>query len=311
MPLRFTVLASGSAGNASLVEADGRALLIDAGLGPRQLASRMAAVGASWERVDAVVLTHTHGDHWKDRTFAHVLRRRVPVYCHPSHQDGLRSGGLAFVRLESARLVRPYDGGAAFEPLRGVRCRAVAVCHDAEETFGFRIDYHDPLLGRDVSLGYLADLGCCPAELAAAVGGVDVLALEFNHDVGLEYASGRSAYLIARVLGEAGHLSNEQAGAFVAALLGHPEAGRLRCLIQLHLSRECNHPDLALAAAHAALGDRVKQVCVVTAEQGRPAPTVVVGHGHPPKGSAVPPARRPARAATRAGRQPWLPGWSA
>jgi glyoxylase-like metal-dependent hydrolase (beta-lactamase superfamily II) len=62
MPLRFTVLASGSGGNASLLEADGFGLLLDAGLGPRQLAGRLAAVGASWQQVHAVLLTHTHSD---------------------------------------------------------------------------------------------------------------------------------------------------------------------------------------------------------------------------------------------------------
>lgn len=311
MPLAFTVLASGSAGNVSFLEADGRGVLIDTGLGPRQLASRLASVGARWERVDAAILTHTHGDHWRDKTFAHLLRRRVPVYCHPAHRDGLRSGGLAFVRLESAALVRPYDAEVVFEPVRGFRCRAVAVPHDAGDTFGFRIDYYDAHLGRDVSLAYLADLGSCTAELAAAVGGVDVLALEFNHDVALEYASGRSAYLIARVLGDSGHLSNEQAAAFVSRLLVHPESARLRCLVQLHLSRECNHPDLAAAAARSALGDRVADVSVVTAEQGRAAPTVVVGHGQPATAVGPRAVARPARVPPVASAQPWLPGCSA
>src|SRR5205807_6237403 len=68
MSLRFTVLASGSGGNASLVESDGAGVLIDAGLGPRQLAGRFADSGLSWSAVHAVVLTHTHTDHWKDTT---------------------------------------------------------------------------------------------------------------------------------------------------------------------------------------------------------------------------------------------------
>ena len=84
MSLRFTVLASGSGGNASLVESDGLGVLIDAGLGPRQLAQRLTSAGASWARVHAVLLTHAHSDHWKGRTFAHLLRRRIPLYCHPN-----------------------------------------------------------------------------------------------------------------------------------------------------------------------------------------------------------------------------------
>ena len=62
-------------GNASLVEANGFGLLIDIGLGPRQLAGRLAAIGLSWHAVHAVLLTHTHTDHWKDRTLRHLHRR--------------------------------------------------------------------------------------------------------------------------------------------------------------------------------------------------------------------------------------------
>ena len=61
---RFTVLASGSSGNSSLLEVDGFGLLLDIGLGPRQLASRLITSGRSWQNVQAVLLTHTHGDHW-------------------------------------------------------------------------------------------------------------------------------------------------------------------------------------------------------------------------------------------------------
>src|SRR5205823_8596586 len=64
MPVRFTVLASGSSGNASLVEAGGFGLLVDCGLRPRVPGWRLAAVGLSGRSVPAVVLSHTHGAHW-------------------------------------------------------------------------------------------------------------------------------------------------------------------------------------------------------------------------------------------------------
>src|SRR5437588_6838300 len=111
MALRFTVLASGSGGNATLVEADGFGTLIDVGLGPRQLAERLTAAGLSWSAVQAVLLTHTHSDHWKDRTLAHLQRRRVPLYCHPSHHPVLLSYSDAFPGLVGDGLVRPYAPG--------------------------------------------------------------------------------------------------------------------------------------------------------------------------------------------------------
>src|SRR5262249_12616327 len=80
MPMRFTVLASGSGGNARLLQIDGFGLLLDMGLGPRQLAQRFTLVGVSWDDIQAVVLTHTHSDHWRIATMTHLWRRRIPLY---------------------------------------------------------------------------------------------------------------------------------------------------------------------------------------------------------------------------------------
>src|SRR3954468_12567219 len=111
MPLHFTVLASGSAGNASLLEVDGFGVLVDAGLGPRQLAERLAAAGASWKRIHAAILTHTHGDHWNDRTLEHLRRHRIPLYCHPGHHACLSASSGGFAALQADGLVRPYAPG--------------------------------------------------------------------------------------------------------------------------------------------------------------------------------------------------------
>ena len=131
MSLRFTVLASGSSGNASLIEADGFGLLIDAGLGPRQLASRLAAVGSSWSAVHAVLLTHTHTDHWKDRTLAQLCRRRIPFYCHPDSHGELQTYSPGFMDLASEGLVRPFESGDDFVVAQGLRCRALPLRHDS------------------------------------------------------------------------------------------------------------------------------------------------------------------------------------
>ena len=102
MGLRFMVLASGSAGNACLIETGGFGLLLDAGLGPRQLASRLTAMGASWKDIQAVVLTHTHSDHWNDRTLTHLFHRGLPLYCHPEHHGVLGTYSSGFIALRSA-----------------------------------------------------------------------------------------------------------------------------------------------------------------------------------------------------------------
>jgi phosphoribosyl 1,2-cyclic phosphodiesterase len=309
MVLRFTMLASGSGGNACLIEGDGFGVLIDAGLGPRQLAERLAAVGRSWAAVHAVLLTHTHSDHWKDRTLAQMTRRGVPLFCHPDHHAVLRTYAPAFVSLRTAGLVRSYAPCEAFEVGPGMTCRAFPVRHDSGATFAFRIEGAADLFGRAASLAYASDLGTWDEPLAGQRADVDLLAVEFNHDVGLERASGRSGRLIARVLGPMGHLSNEQAAGLVRAVLARSPQGRLRHLVQLHLSEDCNRPTLAQQAAQAATEEHPGPIQVHTAEQDRPGQTLCLSAA-PGKPRVRGTRRRPSAEGSSGPRavQGWLPG---
>src|SRR5438874_2475101 len=172
MPLRFTVLASGSGGNASLVESDGFGVLIDAGLGPRQLAARFGAAGLSWSAVQAVVLTHTHTDHWKDLSLAHLARLGVPLWCHLGHYRALSAYSSAFAQLLSSGLVRPFDEHRPFDLCNKLRCTPLPVRHDAGPTFAFRFEGAGDLFGPAAALGYAADLGCWDDALADALADV-------------------------------------------------------------------------------------------------------------------------------------------
>jgi phosphoribosyl 1,2-cyclic phosphodiesterase len=308
MPLRFTVLASGSAGNASLLECDGFGVLIDLGLGPRQLAGRLAAVGASWQRIHAAILTHTHGDHWRERTLAHLLQHDLPIYCHPEHAIYLRHQSRAFSALARRKLVRRYEPGADLEVATGLRCRPLEVCHDAGATCGFRFEGSPGFLGQQSALAYVTDLGCWQAGLVDALADVDVLALEFNHDVGLERTSGRPWHLVARVLGDQGHLSNAQAAELLAEVLRRSEPGRLRHVVQLHLSRDCNRPELAVTAVRKVLSNGQAKVQIHTALQHQPGPSLLVGLATPKSHTTrlSSPRREPMGVACA---QPWLPGW--
>jgi phosphoribosyl 1,2-cyclic phosphodiesterase len=301
--LRFTVLASGSAGNATLVEADGFGVLIDAGLGPRQLGARLATVGLSWSAVQAVLLTHTHSDHWKDATLLHLQRRSVPLYCHTAHHTVLLTYSDGFVALHNAGLVRSFAAHEAFDLAPGLRCRPLPVRHDGGATFGFRLDGTADLFGHRYALGYVADLGCWDGTLADQLADVDLLAVEFNHDVDLQHASGRMPRLIERVLGDEGHLSNTQAAALVRAVLERSTTGRLRHLVQLHLSRDCNRPGLARESARGVLAALGLSLTVHTAEQDTPTATIQLHDGPAPRRP-----RRPPRRAHPSVSEPLLPG---
>ena len=302
MDSRYTVLASGSSGNASLLEVDGFGLLIDCGLPPRTLTHRLAAIGASWNSVHAVILTHTHGDHWKDQALAKFRSQRIPIFAHAAHLNDLNVHAPAFESLHKAGLTRTYREGheLAFGPK--LVCRPIPVPHDAEPTFAFRFEARD---GQDApawSVGFASDLGEYPDGLAEAFAGVDLLAVEYNHDEHMQRSSGRPSFLVNRVLGKYGHLSNVQAGNFTRKVLECSGEETPGFLVQLHLSRQCNTPELALVEARRATAGRV--VTVVTARQDVPS-------------RSMPLVARTHRSLTRAARtpvatvhyQPPLPGF--
>ncbi|HJZ94101.1 MAG TPA: MBL fold metallo-hydrolase [Gemmataceae bacterium] len=277
MPARFCVLASGSAGNSAFLQADGFGLLIDVGLGPRYLTARLAAIGASWRDVHAVILTHTHTDHWKDLSLGQMQAHRVPLYCADEHRPALDRPGGYFDRLHAAGLVRKFAAGQALELPGGLTCRSIPVPHDCDPTFAFRIDGPVGLFGPQWSVGYAADLGVAPPELIEAFADVNVLAIEFNHCEQMEQASGRPWFLIRRVLGDRGHLSNGQGADVVRAVARASAPGSLRHVIQLHLSRECNRPTLAAEHGRAALADSGSVAALTTARQDVASPVISLG----------------------------------
>jgi phosphoribosyl 1,2-cyclic phosphodiesterase len=286
------------------VEAGAFGVLVDAGLGPRTLGKRLEAVGADWHRVHAVLLTHTHSDHWCSRTLAQLERRGIPFYCHPDHTAVLAEASAAFRALDSAELVRFYEPGVELQLGDTLRCHPLPVPHDGGPTFGFRFEGPPDIFGGCERLAYAADLGAWSAHLARELADVDLLALEFNHDVDLEKRSGRASTLIERVLGDDGHLSNAQAAALLNEVLALSERGRLRHIVQLHLSRDCNRPELARTAAGAVLAEWSESATVHTARQDRPGPRLTLG------GFVARAVRRLTRRRLPGPGQPLLPGFA-
>ena len=268
MPVQFATLASGSGGNSAWVQAGGSGLLIDLGLGPRSLAARLAGVGADWDRVAAVVLTHTHGDHVSDASLRLMARQGIDFYCHEGHRPAL-SRHAGYAELDRAGRVRTYDDRPFLAP-NGLRVEPIPLRHDGGPCFGFRVEGSAARRGRWSAVGYATDTGSWTEATADALADVDLLAVEFNHDVEFQRSSGRSPYLIARNLGDRGHLSNDQGAGLVSAILSRSRPGAVRHLALLHLSGQCNRPTLALAAARAALKAAGRRARIHAALQDAP-----------------------------------------
>ncbi|MSQ93260.1 MAG: MBL fold metallo-hydrolase [Gemmataceae bacterium] len=294
MSVQFHVLASGSSGNACVLDVGGFGVLLDFGLSPRQLAPRMQRARISWDRIHAAVLTHTHTDHWQSSTLAHLAKLRLPVYCHEEHLASFDPASRAVSALSSAGLIRHYEHGKRWALHPDCECTPISLPHDAAKTCGFRFE------GRSWAIGYAADLGSWKSEIVRQLSDVDLLALEFNHDVAMQVKSGRHPTLIRRVLGDSGHLSNDQAAALFSEILKRSEPNRLKYLVQLHLSQECNRPELAQAAASRVLERVGIEMAIRTAVQGKAGPTIRLGQ-------AATKSRRRAGRAEPAFSQPLLP----
>ena len=204
------------------------------------------------------------------RYFKHIREKNcLRTYNGSGHSFELRATGKRVAVFESfQREAAPVV--ALDESADVVRFHPIPVPHDAPPTFGFRIEaraaevapavaaeaaaeYGATLrpAGSDgwVKVGYLVDLGTCAEETAREVVGVDLLALEFNHDEHLERTSGRHRRLIDRVLSDDGHLSNRQAADVFRRVLEQCPKGGPEVLVQMHLSQDCNRAELAYQAA--------------------------------------------------------------
>jgi phosphoribosyl 1,2-cyclic phosphodiesterase len=77
--VRFTVLASGSKGNSTVVSGGRTRILVDAGLSCRELFRRMKLAGEDPATLDAIVITHEHQDHVNGLAVA-ARKLGIPVY---------------------------------------------------------------------------------------------------------------------------------------------------------------------------------------------------------------------------------------
>ena len=238
--IRFKSLGSGSTGNATVIQARCGTqlvhLLVDCGLGIRELDKRLGAAGMLAEQIDAVFITHEHGDHVGcARQLA--LRERIPVW--------MSEGTYAAIgEPDFGGLLRVARDGAAFE-VGGLQVRPFTVPHDAREPLQLTCT------DGDVRLGVLTDLGHVTAHVQQELAGCATLVLECNHDEELLRTSSYPPFLKRRVGGAYGHLANSAAAALAQSLLA---AGSLRQVLAAHLSEQNNKPELARGALCTALG---------------------------------------------------------
>jgi phosphoribosyl 1,2-cyclic phosphodiesterase len=279
-PDRFSVhfLASGSSGNSTLVRDGDACFLIDFGLAPESLLRLLRAEGADlryWReeqreakcagraaahaktgahrhgRITAAVVTHLHGDHMNPRTLRLMHENGVTVWLHEDHAPEMMHE-KRFRAMRDEGLVRLY-GARRFRVTPRTEAAPVPLPHDATATHGFVFERAAVGTAPRVRFAYLADLGHFRAEFAESARDCDLVALEFNHEPGMEERTRRPRSLVARVLGNHGHLSNAQAARALEEILARSHRVKPACVAALHISRDCNLPDHARRAAEGVL----------------------------------------------------------
>lgn len=238
--MNVTVLGSGSSGNSILVDSGRTRLLIDAGFSGRDLERRLAAVDCSPESIDALLVTHEHGDHVRG---VGILARRwgMPVFM------GERTRIACSPLLNGSEEIHSYScsapvvvGDLFVEPFLTV--------HDAVDPFAVTVTERDT----GEKLGVATDLGRPNVSVRHALSRCDILVLEANHDEILLRECAYPWSVKMRIGGSHGHLSNRAAAELVGEL-AHPG---LTTVVLAHLSEQANAPSLAAEV----VGERLRSI---------------------------------------------------
>jgi phosphoribosyl 1,2-cyclic phosphodiesterase len=249
--IRFTVLGSGSTGNAVLISTETTNVLVDAGLSAREIVRRLAAVGVAHDRLDAILITHEHSDHAGG---LRVLLSSVtcPVYVSRETEDSYYctrktngNGESEGIRRREALRARTVEiesdrefriGDIDFDPFR--------VPHDAADNFGF-VAKHD-----GACVATLMDFGHITPLIKSKLRGCDAIVIESNHSRDMLRACPVYTWdLKRRIASRNGHLSNED----LCDWLTNDFDGSARHIVLAHLSQRANEPHLALLMARTAL----------------------------------------------------------
>lgn len=257
--MRFSVLASGSGGNACYVDTAECRLLIDAGLSCRETIRRLEMINVDPRELDALILTHEHHDHIKGA--GPIVRRfDIPLYLNVAT---LRRG---IKTLGHVRQPVPVHTGQTIT-IKDISVETFTKCHDAADPMGI------VLSSNGIRMGLITDMGRSTHVVEDRLQRCHALILEFNHDLEMLEEGSYPLDLKRRIRGPDGHLSNGQAGDLLSALC-HAD---LKKVVLAHLSRENNAPQRAVRVAEDVLVRRGQpHTEILISDQNEPLPLMTL-----------------------------------
>ena len=250
--MRFKSLGSGSSGNATLVQSTGSDpcnLLIDCGFGLKQMVQRLEKSGLLPGQLDAIFITHEHGDH------TGCVQALSSQYNIPVWMSAGTATAMHFVN-DSGLLNTASDGNVI--EIKGLQLTPFTVPHDALEPL--QLTCTDGA----TKLGVLTDLGHATAHVLQQLQGCHALMLECNHDADLLAASSYPPFLRQRIGGNYGHLANSQAAGIAGAVLHN----NLKHVVAVHLSQQNNLAELVKNTLAQAMSCVADDIIVATQNDG-------------------------------------------
>jgi phosphoribosyl 1,2-cyclic phosphodiesterase len=254
----LAILGSGSAGNSALITTENCRILVDVGFSARQICHRLAALGVTPDSLNAILLTHEHGDHIAGLD---VFSRKfkVPIYSNRLTAEAIRGQGIAANAPWTI-----FSTGTSFT-IQDLDVQTFYVPHDAVDPVGIIAS------SGYGSIGFLTDLGFATKMVRERIREVHTLVVETNHDERkLQDDPKRPWSVKQRILSRHGHLSNRAAATLVAEIAGDG----LERVILGHLSRDCNSQELALAEMERVGLERLELFC---AQQHEVSPRFSIG----------------------------------
>lgn len=225
----FCPLASGSRGNSIFIGSEEAKILIDAGISAKALRGKLEEIGVALEEIDAILITHEHGDHIQGlRTLA--FKHGIPILANVE-----TAKGIVETFQGDCPKFKIFSTGETFT-FADLEIHPFTVQHDTLDPVAFTIKVNG------LKLGICADLGYVTTLVQHQLRDCDYLYLEANHEIAMVHACSRPMVYKQRVLGRTGHLSNEACGQLLASI-AHPG---LKHVHLAHLSSECNSPETAL-----------------------------------------------------------------
>ena len=232
--MRLCSIASGSSGNCIYVGSDATHLLVDVGISGKKIESGLNSLGLGGNDLDGILITHEHSDHISGLG---VLARKyeIPIYATRGTITAIRRtknlGNL------DDDLFREIKEDSKFT-IKDLTVNPMRISHDAAQPAAYRFSYGSK------KVAVCTDLGIYNDYTVECLKGMDALLIEANHDVNMLQVGPYPYYLKQRILGDRGHLSNENSGRLLSRILHD----RLQAIVLGHLSKENNLPELAYEA---------------------------------------------------------------